>query len=102
MINTSVSLGSLCAVEVGSAMSFWFGNCGALEEFTNKKKTKMVKISISDTIFKDEALRILWLRSMRRKRREPFFTALPPLPDREDRPTYQHLHPHCSGPGHHR
>jgi hypothetical protein len=57
-IMTTVSFGNLSDTDSGSLICFALGKSWTDEELTNRKNTKIVKISIKDTIF-SEALRFV-------------------------------------------
>ena len=61
-MTTNVFLGAFSVVDAGKEIDFVDGKVLDSDEVTNKKNTRMVKISISETIFNDAArsLRRLW------------------------------------------
>jgi hypothetical protein len=65
------------AVESGKTMSFALGSSSTSLEFTSRKNTRIVKMSIIDTrLIAAPALWRLWCRSMRAARPMNFIAAL--------------------------
>ena len=78
MCTTTVSRGLFSEIDSGSLMSLGFSSVCTSAEFTSRKNTRMVKMSISDTRFNPPRRLRLWWRSMRRARLDFFMTGARP------------------------